>query len=564
MRLSKSALFILTAIGLALIFIIAAASCSGSGAKKSPAPARSADLSQIAAELQALEVPEGVDEALFAKLTNELFEQIKIRVEKSGAERFSSAAPAGDFGKVIDLELDPETSMLKWSYVNLGDYDFSGETGVPDITPIALHYGAIVGDEIGNDILEAWIDGDNNGEVGIPDITPIALNYLGEVFEYALLEADEPDGEFTEVLRIPYSLASEDLPKSFETALSSGGKRYVAVQPLDRQGNPGELSNIVDTVDILQKDLEIVQSSITVTVLIGNSGQRTINIRNNTEAAIDWTLSVNQPWMELDTDFGTTAAGEVTDVVVSFSSEGMGISTSTGRITLEWEGGTDTCGVVFRIISEGALPIIEEESLSFAADLGETLVKPIKIRNDGNVSMNWQLTSSQPWLSFSQASGTLNPTSDMTIQVTATTGSMTPGSYNATITLQDTADTENKDTCPVGLVITDIGDSLSHVTADGSLSGNGTSLDPWIFPSNTTSVQFHAFGFSGKEITANFLTSFGIGGAVGVSPGTAFSSTVKGRLIWGAFDTNVQITVQFRDLPVPPRTYWIYKSPVED
>ncbi|MEP0813768.1 MAG: hypothetical protein HRF49_03765, partial [bacterium] len=107
--------------------------------------------------------------------------------------------PSEDAGKVTDLAYDPATKTLSWSYRNTGDYDVSGEVGVSDVTPIALHYLANANDGLGDDPLEKWIDGDASGEIAIGDVTPIALGYMSQVAGYRFFTSQVIDGEFYRV-----------------------------------------------------------------------------------------------------------------------------------------------------------------------------------------------------------------------------------------------------------------------------------------------------------------------------------------------------------------------------
>ena len=97
------------------------------------------------------------------------------------------ANASNEYNKVTDLEgVKTDAGItLSWTERNVGDYDNNGEVGVPDITPIAMHY-LHVKDLGGNwpDAADAIIDGDGNGEIGIADITPIATNYLNFISGY--------------------------------------------------------------------------------------------------------------------------------------------------------------------------------------------------------------------------------------------------------------------------------------------------------------------------------------------------------------------------------------------
>lgn len=121
--------------------------------------------------------------AAFAGLEKRRVEngEVLIRfVLTRGAARVSAQAgsrvPQGaeNIPRDLSVSVNEETGMMQlvWRQHLHGDYDQSGEVGVPDITPVALNYLANTGTVL------TVVDGDESGEVGISDITPIALNYL--------------------------------------------------------------------------------------------------------------------------------------------------------------------------------------------------------------------------------------------------------------------------------------------------------------------------------------------------------------------------------------------------
>lgn len=200
------------------------------------------------AEIEALDVPEGAEPDTFELLKNELMKQLD---ERFGGDmsRAISGAPQGDFGKVDDLNFykdEFEVVHISWSYRNSGDYDLSGEVGVPDITPVALHYGDMVDIMTGwPHSVDAWIDGDKNGEIGVPDITTIAQGYLNRVAGYQILGAASPEGPW-QVLDIVNFPLFPMYPLTFSYGFSLVNPAdYIAVRPIDGDGGVGIASNIV-------------------------------------------------------------------------------------------------------------------------------------------------------------------------------------------------------------------------------------------------------------------------------------------------------------------------------
>ncbi len=177
-------------------FAVSLISCSGAKTT-GPALSLSADRSAFSSELDALEVPDGVDPALFEELKDALEEALVAR----GIDRMVSTPPTGDNNRVDPLNYcieDVEGTdhyFLTWLYRSLGDYDLSGKVGIADITPIAMHYG--------EDIITypeaTHIDGSLNGVVDIADITPIAMNYGVDVAEYRVEGSADMETGYVEV-----------------------------------------------------------------------------------------------------------------------------------------------------------------------------------------------------------------------------------------------------------------------------------------------------------------------------------------------------------------------------
>lgn len=218
------------------------ASCA-SGGNPSGNPQGGISISAALEELGSLENPSGVDAKVFAELKSALYEKL-TEVWGENA-RIAAKAPLGDAGRVTDLAYSSGTGELNWSYVNVGDYDVSGEVGVPDITPIALHYMHNPGQPGGwTHPVDGWIDGDKSGEVGIPDITPIAINYMNSVIAYEVLTSASENGAYSAIGAVSFPSPAQ-FPVTFTSAVPDGNLGWIRVRPKDATGAPGEPSNAV-------------------------------------------------------------------------------------------------------------------------------------------------------------------------------------------------------------------------------------------------------------------------------------------------------------------------------
>lgn len=213
------------------------------------AATRNVELASVIEEVRDCEVPEGVEPDIFNLLRDALISEL----EKRGLSRVTSAAPTGSGNEITDLAFNPETFELTWSYKNLGDYDLSGEVGVPDITKIAQHYNKIIeGEGFEQDFL-GWVDGSGNGEIGIPDVTPIATHYLSLVDGYSIRASESGVVNWEEVAYFEYPRGplsapfppEGEFPVMFTFDASQYAGTFLMVVPLDNAGEEGLPSPII-------------------------------------------------------------------------------------------------------------------------------------------------------------------------------------------------------------------------------------------------------------------------------------------------------------------------------
>jgi len=134
----------------------------------------SSTVDSLKTDIQEYVPPADIDNDLFDKLAEKLLSDFTAFSE--------GRLPSQGGGETVELDVvitdnEDETSTYAWRFHHSGDYDLSGDVGVPDITPIAQNYLSSTTDGV-NDRFESFIDGDSSGEIGIADITPIAENYL--------------------------------------------------------------------------------------------------------------------------------------------------------------------------------------------------------------------------------------------------------------------------------------------------------------------------------------------------------------------------------------------------
>jgi PKD repeat protein len=223
---------------------------SAAGTQANIAHSRAITLDDALTELDALPAPNGVKHEVFQQIKDALAKALRAK----GLTKVISTPPTGAANEVNDLSIidnDNGTFSLSWRYRNLGDYNQDGVVSVADITPLAMHIGEewSVG---GENTLPAVIDGSQNNKVDIADVTQIAMYFGTECPDYSIRIADTYPNIVDDTTVLDTTPIAQEPPterRLFSYSFSSPPGIYVAVAPLDGAETPGDLSNVVQTIN---------------------------------------------------------------------------------------------------------------------------------------------------------------------------------------------------------------------------------------------------------------------------------------------------------------------------
>jgi hypothetical protein len=192
-------------------------------------------------ELEALPTPLGVDEALMRSLKQALAGLLATR----GSKQPSAAWPSYEDWREASLNLQyaSDTNVLTWRYNNIGDYNLDGKVDIPDLIPVALSFNAVVGDGLGNEELEQWMDGTGFGVIDWRSIVPIAMNYSSQIVEYTILctpslRPGEIEAGTRELGHVGVNDRLPGWPLRYEFAIPEDAGRYIGLREVhgsDRQ-----------------------------------------------------------------------------------------------------------------------------------------------------------------------------------------------------------------------------------------------------------------------------------------------------------------------------------------
>jgi len=224
----------------ALVLVVALSAC---GKRRGNPPAFTiAPVPQtygdIARQINALPVPDGVSPELFLELKTALKDALAKR-DAAGVS-FARLPVTGDENIVDDLDFQEDGLggwELTWHYKNVGDYAQDGAVFVEDITPIAMHYG-----QEGTPPAAVVADGDNNGKVEIADITPIAMHWNYEAARYSVRSSDTQYGDYTNEVgqvAVEEGVADGTGFLRFSFTLPTDESMWYRVVPLDSTSSEG-------------------------------------------------------------------------------------------------------------------------------------------------------------------------------------------------------------------------------------------------------------------------------------------------------------------------------------
>jgi hypothetical protein len=230
--------------------------CGGGGrsAKQPPTGVNANDLSQTLAELDALQVPTGVDPALFASLKDSLRGALLNR------GKIVLTPPSLAVNDLIEVTPLTDPPTINWSSkFFVGDGSQDGSIGIEDLTLIAIYYNQ-------NPSSNPWAmvaDYNRDDIVNVADITQFA-QALGRRLDGFLIEyADSTTGPWAtagDVNRydaLPNKNANgfSQWNYQFPAGTLNSGDNYVRVVPYDLDHNEGEpctpifISYIMDGFD---------------------------------------------------------------------------------------------------------------------------------------------------------------------------------------------------------------------------------------------------------------------------------------------------------------------------
>jgi hypothetical protein len=218
---------------------------------------------------------------------------------------------------------------------------------------------------------------------------------------------------------------------------SNGGNASVPVSLfVNTPVQPGQLVVTPNPLDFGAQDPNTTK---TLPEMVGNKGGQ----------ALTWNLDTTSlpGWLSVDTNSGTVRPGSSQTINVTANTANLKAVvpyTATLNFTSTNGGGSASLTVTLTVNAAPPLLCLSPNTLDFGAlnPGGATKTLPVMVCNKGGQPLNWNLdTTTSPlpfWLTVDTSSGTVQPASSQTVNVTVNTTDLTAGPQSATLNFTST------------------------------------------------------------------------------------------------------------------------------
>lgn len=390
-----------------------------------------------------------------------------------------------------DGQLNWQLSATKtWISVSLGSGNTTTEVDVINVSvnTIGLTPGTYTGNinvtsDYGNEIIQVTLIITGSAKILFtPNSLIFGGNDLSKVFEIInegnadliwQLTADQP---WIDVV-LKSGTAGPNLKNTVEVKVNRGtlpAGIYSGNIIITSNGGTG-------TIPVEMKVNEASKLSVNPTEL--DFGQteslKTIEIINEGEANLNWSLTKNVSWLSTSLIAGTIGSKLKQDISITIVRNGLTPGDYSTNLIISSNGGNVTVPVKMSVKDNSKLSI-NPNSLNF----GEIdSLKTLEITNIGTGNLNWKATVNESWISVLPDSGTLGTNQRNNALVNITRENLAPGNYSATITISSNGGNTNVQVTmsvpevpnlSVSLTEINFGDSESEKSFTIQNSGSGT------------------------------------------------------------------------------------------
>jgi hypothetical protein len=185
-----------------------------------------------------------------------------------------------------------------------------------------------------------------------------------------------------------------------------------------------------------------------------------VDISNTGEQSLNWTAETSTPWLTVQTRTATIDPGsspQTNNVIVNTNHLSLGIK--SGQLGIHSHGGNLLIPVTLDVIPASPTKQAKLDLSTSSFNVGKLVAGTqtalaVTVANVGTQTLNWKADAGNTWwleVDKKSSSGTIPPGGQPeTINLIVNTTGLTPGSYQATLTITSNGGNQN---VPIGLVV---------------------------------------------------------------------------------------------------------------
>lgn len=273
-------------------------------------------------------------------------------------------------------------------------------------------------------------------------------------------------------------------------------------------------------------------------------------LENTGELTLNWTASVNVNWVTLSVTSGALEEGADATVTASLNANANGLGAGAHTATLTFRNADDGSQDLTRTIRLSAADPADPAELAVTPATGFTSSGPeggvflpetasYIVKNTGDETMSWSVSSSQNWVTAAPASGSLDANESTTVVVSldnVNARALSANTYGATISFSNNTNGDGNTSRSVNLTVTPPGASeMSAATRTSGVMPLGVFFDVvndsdegW----SSQVVQPRGFEADPSNITGVRITRVEFGTPIGA--GTLSYNASAQTLTWAA------------------------------
>ena len=252
------------------------------------------------------------------------------------------------------------------------------------------------------------------------------------------------------------------IDKSGLAAQDADYTAIITVSCCEAYNNPQKVTVSLTVTKEPPPEIAVTPRSLSFSAQAGGASPppQNITIRNSGQSTLNYTISDDAGWLEVNPASGTSA-GENKIHAVSVASGGLAEGNYNATITVSDPNATNNPQnvTVSLTVSKQPPPTIwvDKQSLNYSAQVGGSSPSPqsIDIKNSGSGTLNYAITWDSAWMMVAPQSGSSGGEANNHI-VSVNSGGLGQGTYNGTIIITDSGASNSPQQVSVTLQVTGI------------------------------------------------------------------------------------------------------------